>query len=69
MLNSPRILYHTSIARLQEAVNEKTTREEHSFQAETRELLNIVARSLYSDKEVFVRELVSNSSDALEKVI
>ncbi|RXG70866.1 Heat shock protein 75 kDa, mitochondrial [Armadillidium vulgare] len=68
VLNSPRILYHTSIARLQEAVNEKTTREEHSFQAETRELLNIVARSLYSDKEVFVRELVSNSSDALEKL-
>ncbi|KAL7637037.1 UNVERIFIED_CONTAM: hypothetical protein RMT77_012795 [Armadillidium vulgare] len=68
VFNSPRILYHTSIARLQEAVNEKTTREEHSFQAETRELLNIVARSLYSDKEVFVRELVSNSSDALEKL-
>lgn len=37
------------------------------FQAETRKLLDIVARSLYSDKEVFVRELVSNSSDALEK--
>ncbi|KAB7496465.1 Heat shock protein, mitochondrial [Armadillidium nasatum] len=68
VLNSPRILYHTSIARFQEAVNEKTTREEHSFQAETRELLNIVARSLYSDKEVFIRELVSNSSDALEKL-
>lgn len=30
-------------------------------------LLDIVARSLYSDKEVFVRELVSNASDALEK--
>lgn len=37
------------------------------FQAETRKLLDIVARSLYSDKEVFVRELVSNASDALEK--
>lgn len=30
-------------------------------------LLDIVARSLYSDNEVFVRELVSNASDALEK--
>ena len=37
------------------------------FQAETKKLLDIVARSLYTDKEVFVRELVSNASDALEK--
>ncbi|CAG0892368.1 unnamed protein product [Darwinula stevensoni] len=38
------------------------------FQAETRMLLDIVAKSLYSEKEVFIRELISNSSDALEKV-
>ena len=37
------------------------------FQAETRKLLDIVANSLYTDKEVFIRELVSNASDALEK--
>ena len=37
------------------------------FQAETKKLLDIVANSLYTDKEVFVRELVSNASDALEK--
>lgn len=40
----------------------------HEFQAETRMLLDIVAKSLYSDKEVFIRELVSNASDALEKL-
>lgn len=38
------------------------------FQAETRKLLDIVARSLYSEREVFVRELISNASDALEKL-
>ncbi|CAH0628971.1 unnamed protein product [Chrysodeixis includens] len=41
--------------------------EKREFQAETRMLLDIVARSLYSDKEVFIRELISNASDALEK--
>ena len=43
------------------------TQENHEFKAETRKLLDIVARSLYTDKEVFIRELISNSSDALEK--
>jgi len=42
--------------------------ERHAFQTETKQLLNIVANSLYTDKHVFVRELVSNCSDALEKV-
>lgn len=37
------------------------------FQAETSKLLDIVTHSIYTDKEVFVRELISNASDALEK--
>lgn len=37
------------------------------FQAETRKLLDIVTNSIYTDKEVFIRELISNASDALEK--
>eukprot|EP00923_Selenidium_pygospionis_P027487 GHVN01049539.1.p1 GENE.GHVN01049539.1~~GHVN01049539.1.p1 ORF type:complete len:218 (-),score=24.09 GHVN01049539.1:99-752(-) len=39
-----------------------------AFQAETNKLLQIVANSLYTDPEVFLRELISNSSDALEKL-
>lgn len=42
--------------------------EKMAFQAETRKLLDIVTHSIYSDKEVFIRELISNSSDALEKL-
>ncbi|KAJ1771367.1 hypothetical protein EV179_000429 [Coemansia sp. RSA 487] len=42
--------------------------EKHEFKAETKKLLHIVAHSLYSQREVFVRELVSNASDALEKL-
>ncbi|KAJ1911973.1 hypothetical protein IWQ60_009882 [Tieghemiomyces parasiticus] len=42
--------------------------ETHEFKAETRQLLDIVAHSLYSEREVFVRELVSNAADALEKL-
>ncbi len=44
------------------------TPEKYEFLAETKQLLNIVAKSLYSDKEVFVRELISNASDAIEKL-
>ena len=38
-----------------------------SFEADTGKVLNIVINSLYSDKEIFLRELISNSSDAIEK--
>ncbi|MFP4282002.1 MAG: molecular chaperone HtpG [Opitutales bacterium] len=45
-----------------------STPEKHTFQAETRQLLDIVINSLYTDKEIFIRELVSNASDSLEKL-
>ena len=42
--------------------------EKHHFQAEIQQLLDIVIHSLYTDKEIFVRELVSNAADACEKL-
>jgi molecular chaperone HtpG len=47
---------------------EQPSVERHAFAAETASLLNIVAKSLYTDKEVFLREVVSNASDACEKL-
>ena len=48
-------------------MTEKTTKN-HSFQAEVSKLLDLVANSLYSEREIFLRELVSNSADACEKL-
>lgn len=56
--------YHSIIREAEEPTGET---QQHEFKAETKMLLDIVAKSLYSENEVFIRELISNASDAIEK--
>lgn len=44
-----------------------TKSETREFQAEVKQLLDIVIHSLYTERDIFLRELVSNAADALEK--
>ncbi len=49
-------------------MSKKAAPQKHEFQTEVRELLNLMIHSMYSNQEIFLRELVSNSADALDKV-
>ena len=50
------------------ALKKDKNKESLAFQAEVSKLLDLVANSLYSEREIFLRELISNSADACEKI-
>ena len=70
MLRKLRTRKPTSMAteKTQQADTDPGARQTHGFQAEVRELLKLMIHSLYSHREIFLRELISNASDACDRL-
>jgi len=69
MRASSRLHENAALVRVRGSMSQTATSpEKHAFQAEIAQLLDLVVHSLYTDKEIFVRELISNAADASERL-
>src|SRR6202022_3555993 len=57
-----------SMTTIEQTPEQSTDKQTHGFQAEVRELLQLMIHSLYSHREIFLRELISNASDANDRL-